>query len=87
MISSINGFPHNPDNGLEADDNLFCRDWLYDKYYNIISSIDQVQKIEVTDNGLKMTEHDDQKLTKATLNEFVDWLFREYDKLKFQQDE
>jgi hypothetical protein len=79
---AMNGFEHNPENGLEPDDNMFCRDWLHDKYYDIINSIDKIQKIEVTDKGLKMTEHDDEKLIKERLNEFVEWLFIEYEKLK-----
>lgn len=81
-INSMNNLPHNPENGLEVDNNFFCRDWLYDKYYDTISSIDKVQKIEVTDKGLKMTEHDDEKLIKKRLSEFIEWLYGEHDNLK-----
>lgn len=57
---------------------VFCRDWLSDKYYDMTFSIKKVQKIEVTDNGLRMTEHDDVKLIREVLAEYVDWLYQEY---------
>ncbi|MEO0332444.1 MAG: hypothetical protein AAF223_12290, partial [Bacteroidota bacterium] len=76
------GLPHDPENGIEPDDNLFCRDWLYDKFDETVSSIDKIQKIEVTDKGLRMTEYDDEKLIKEKLHEFVEWLYKEYDRLE-----
>ena len=81
-ILAMNGQPHDPDNGLAPDDNLFCRDWLYDKHFDITDSIDKIQKIEVTDKGLKMTEVDDERLIKEKLGKYVDWLYKERDRLE-----
>lgn len=77
----LNGLEHNPLNGKLPDDNLFCRDWLYNKYHDVISSIEKKQRIDVTDKGLKMVEYDDEVLIKSKLSSFIDWLYSEYSKL------
>jgi len=74
----MNGAEHNPKLGKLPDDNLFCRDWLYNKYFDIIETIEKKQKIEVTDKGLKMVEYNDETLIKSKLGDFVDWLYLEY---------
>ncbi|MHB0756830.1 hypothetical protein [Polaribacter sp. M15] len=80
-INALNGLEHNPKNGKVPDDDLFCRDWLYDKYYDMVESIEKKQKIEVADKGLKMVEYDDEVLIKKKLDAFVDWLYLEYSKI------
>lgn len=77
----LNGLEHNPKNGKLPDDDFCCRDWLYNKYFDTVSSIDKKQKIEVTDKGLKMVEYDDEVLIKKKLGQFVDWLYLEYSNL------
>ncbi len=74
----LNGVEHNPKLGKLPDDALCCRDWLYNKYYDIMESIEKKQKIEVTNKGLKMIEYNDEVLIKNKLSEFVDWLYLEY---------
>lgn len=75
----VNGFPHDPKNGKMVDDKMFCRDWLIDKYYDLVDSIEKKQKIEVVEKGLRMVEYNDEKLIKEKLLEFVDWLYQEYE--------
>ncbi|QOD61101.1 hypothetical protein H9I45_01270 [Polaribacter haliotis] len=77
-FNALNGLEHNPKLGKLPDDDLCCRDWLYDKYYDTIQTIEKKQKIEVTDKGLKMIEYNDEELIKSKLNDFVDWLYLEY---------
>ena len=77
----LNGLEHNPKLGKLPDDDLCCRDWLYDKYYDMIQTIEKKQKIEVTDKGLKMVEYNNEELIKSKLSEFVDWLYLEYSKI------
>ncbi|UNY99867.1 hypothetical protein MQE36_05840 [Zhouia spongiae] len=74
----LNGQEHNPLRGKVPDDDLFCRDWLYEKYHDIITSIEKKQRIDVTDKGLKMVEYDDEVLIKSELKAFIDWLYSEY---------
>lgn len=77
-FNALNGLEHNPKFGKLPDDDLFSRDWLYNKYYDAIQTIEKKQKIEVTDKGLKMVEYNDEALIKSKLNDFVDWLYLEY---------
>ncbi|WP_156133088.1 hypothetical protein [Lacinutrix sp. Hel_I_90] len=77
----LNGLEYNSKNGKYPDDDLCCRDWLYDEHFDTISSIEKKQKIEVTDKGLKMVEYDDEILIKKKLEAFVDWLYLEYSKI------
>jgi hypothetical protein len=79
--NALNGLEHNPKLGKLPDDNLYCRDWLYNKYYDLTQSIKKKQKIEVTDSGLKMVEYNDEELIKSKLSDFVDWLYLEYSKI------
>lgn len=80
-INVLMGRAHNPEFGKLPDDNFFCRDWLYEEFYDIILSIEKKQKIEVTDKGLKMIEYNDEALIKSKLSDLVDWLFLEYSKM------
>jgi hypothetical protein len=75
---SLNGMDHNPKHGKIIDENLFIRDWLIDKFYEIVHNNEKKQKIEVTEKGLKMTEVNDEKLIRIKIGEYVDWLFKEY---------
>jgi hypothetical protein len=77
-VNALNDMPHNSTNGKAPDSNMFCRDWLYDAYYDVVVSIDKKQKIEVTDKGLKMVEYDDELEIRNKLSDFVDWLYVEY---------
>jgi hypothetical protein len=77
-FNALNGLDHNPKFGKLPDDALFSRDWLINKYYDTIQTIEKKQKIEVTDKGLKMLEYNDEALIKSKLNDFVDWLYLEY---------
>lgn len=74
----LNGAEHNPKFGELPDDALFSRDWLYNKYYDTIQTIEKKQKIEVIGKGLKMVEYSDEELIKSKLSNFVDWLYLEY---------
>ena len=78
----LNGMEHNPQNGKNPDKNLFIRDWLFEKFFDLLSNVEKKQKIEVTEKGLKMTETNDEKLIKIKIGEYVDWLFKEYFELK-----
>ncbi len=57
------------------------REYIYQKFDNIFDSIEKIQKIQVTDKGLKMTEHEDEVLALKKISEFVDWLYVEQKKL------
>lgn len=72
---------YSSESGKLPDDNLYSRDWLYDKYYDIILTVEKKQSIEVTDKGLKMIEYNDEALIKFKLGDFVDWLYLEYSKI------
>ena len=78
----LNGMEHNPQNGKIPDENLFIRDWLFEKFFDLLGSVEKKQKIEVTEKGLKMTEKNDEKLIKIKSGEYIDWLFQEYFELK-----
>ena len=78
----LNGLPHNPNNGKKPDDNMFCDDWLWGEYVDALHSIDKVQKIVVTDKGLKIIEEDDEMYVKSKLREFIEWLYEEYARIK-----
>jgi hypothetical protein len=80
-FNALNGLEHNPKLGKLLDDNLCCRDWLYDKYYDTIQTIEKKQKIEVIGKGLKMVEYNDEELIKSKLSNFIDWLYLEYSKI------
>lgn len=77
-INTLNGMPHNPSAGKKIDENYFCRDWLFNQFWTTFESIEKKQKIEVTDNGLKLVEEADEKLAMEKLKEYVDWLYKEY---------
>jgi len=92
IVCDILGFPPNtyfkrfvnPDTGrLEEIYNKdgFDREPIYLKFDGIYDSIEKIQNIEVTDNGLKMTEHEDEALAIKKISEYVDWLYQEQKKL------
>ena len=80
-LNVMNGLSHNPKRGKYPDSNLFIRDWLYDKYYEAIGSIEMKQNITITDKGLKVTEERDELTIKQKLDEYITWLFDEYENL------
>ncbi len=63
------------------DHDAFSRESIYLKFDNTYHSIKKIQNIEVTDQGLKMTEHEDEALALKKITEFVDWLYVERKKL------
>jgi hypothetical protein len=77
-LNSMNEIEHNPNGGKKLDDDIFCRDWLFNPYYDLIDSIEKKQKIEVTDKGLKLVEEDDEILALEKISEYVDWLYKEF---------
>ena len=65
------------------DDEMFCRDWLDEKYFEITRELFDQQKIVVTDKGLQIEKGAGLDLVLEKFNHFIDWLYEEYN--KFQQ--
>ncbi len=64
------------------DNDMFCRDWLIDNFYDSIEKLKQEQRVSVTNNGLKIEEEIDENAVRAQLAQHVDWLYKEFDKYK-----
>lgn len=63
------GTPYNPEKGKLMDDDLFCRDYLYQHFSEINS--DGIQKLT-----------NDETLIKEQFSNFVDWLYKELENIK-----
>lgn len=63
------------------DNEMFCRDWLDEKYFEITRELFNQQKIVVTDKGLQIEKGAGLDLVLERFHQFIDWLYEEYDKL------
>lgn len=59
----------------------FCRDWLFEKYYEISNQLYRQQKISVTDDGLQTATGADETTVEFQLEEYIGWLYDEFLKL------
>jgi len=64
---------------LPAD--YFCRDWLDDHFYEVISTQREQQEVVLTDQGLRLKEGADDLIVHRAIASHVDWLFQEYNHL------
>ena len=60
------------------DDDMFCRDWLDEKYFEASQELSTQQKILVTDKGLKIEKGAGLELVVEKLSEYIDWLYSEF---------
>jgi len=65
-----------------VDDDLFCRDWLMDKHYEMFSTLSNQQKVCVTDKGLQIASGADNDTVRTKLLEYIEWLYLEYEQFK-----
>jgi len=77
----MNGGQRNESKKL-PDVEMFCRDFLYNNYYDAIESIAKNQEIFVTDTGLAIKEYFEEKKIKETLATHIDWLYETFEKYK-----
>lgn len=63
------------------DDDLCCRDWLIDKYYETFHDLSTQQKVCVTDQGLAIECGADNQTVENKLLEYVEWLYNELENL------
>lgn len=64
------------------DDEMFCRDFLYDNFFDAIESIAKNQEIFVTDKGLAIKEYFQEEKIKEKLASHIDWLYETFEKYK-----
>jgi len=64
-----------------TDSDYFCRDWLFEKYYEISKQLYRHQKISVTDEGLHTETGADVTTVEFQIEEYIDWLYAEFLKL------
>ncbi len=64
------------------DNELFCRDWLFDTYSESMDQLIKEQKVSVSDLGMQIESGADRETAELKLSEFIDWLYTEFDKLK-----
>ncbi|MDO9254758.1 MAG: hypothetical protein Q7U54_04530 [Bacteroidales bacterium] len=67
-----------------TDSDYFCRDWLFDKYYEISKQLYRQQKISVTDDGLQTETGADETTVEFQIEEYIDWLYDEFFKLNYK---
>jgi len=77
----INGGQRNENKKL-PDDEMFCRDFLYDNFFDAIESIAKNQEIFVTDKGLAIKEYFQEEKIKEKLASHIDWLYETFEKYK-----
>ncbi len=77
----MNGGQRNESKKL-PDDEMFCRDFLYNNYYDAIESIAKNQEIFVTDKGLAIREYFQEEKIREKLGTHIDWLYETYEKYK-----
>lgn len=65
-----------------VDENLFCRDWLMEKHYEMFRTLSNQQKVCVTDKGLQIESGADSETIHAKLLEYIEWLYIEYEQFK-----
>ncbi len=64
-----------------ADSDYFCRDWLFEKYYEISKQLYRQQKISITDDGIQTETGADDTTVEFKLEVYIDWLYEEFLKL------
>jgi len=64
------------------DDEMFCRDWLDEKYFEITRELFSHQYIFVTDKGLQIEKGAGLDLVLQSFDQYIDWLYEEYEKFK-----
>lgn len=80
-LNILNDLPHDSESGKNPDQDLFIRDWLYDKFYDLFNVLEKKQTIAVTDKGLILIESEDEALIRQKLAEYIDWLYVEFQNL------
>jgi hypothetical protein len=81
IVFDIIGFPSDNSIDSENQEDVFCRDWLTDKYFETFRTLATQQKVCVTDNGLQIESGADQETVIQQLNAYVDWLYVEFNDL------
>ncbi|MEE1945053.1 hypothetical protein VRU48_08040 [Pedobacter sp. KR3-3] len=64
-----------------VDKNLFLRDWLFDKYYEMFTLLNTQHETYVTDKGIQIRSGADSETIRAELLDYIDWLYNEFNKL------
>jgi hypothetical protein len=65
----------------QTDSDYFCRDWLFEKYYEISKNLYSEQKLSINDDGLQTESGADEKTVEVHLEEYIDWLYTEFLKI------
>ena len=64
------------------DDEMFCREWLDEKDFEITRELFSHQYIFVTDKGLQIEKGAGLDLVLQSFDQYIDWLYEEYEKFK-----
>ena len=90
IVLDIIGFPRDNSslydinelgNGKKKEDrNLFMRDYLDDRFYQLGSLLENEQNIVVSDRGLILESGSDEEIIKSHLLDLINWLYDEYKK-------
>ena len=76
------GWEKREENKKIPDDEMFCRDWLDEKYFEITRELFSHQYIFVTDKGLQIEKGAGLDLVLQSFDQYIDWLYEEYEKFK-----
>jgi hypothetical protein len=68
-------------NADELPDDFFCRDWLSDRFYEVITAQSEKQEVILTDKGLSLKEGADELIVRQAISNHVKWLFEEFNNL------
>ena len=68
------------DDPFIGNDDLFCRDWLMNDYFERLESLKKEQDIYFKDDLLKTKIRHNEKAIKSVLSEHIDWLKIEFEK-------
>ena len=64
-----------------VNNELFCRDWLTQKHCEMFDALSTQQKVCVTDKGLQIESGVDSETIRAKLQEYIEWLYSEFERL------
>lgn len=70
---------------LNADvlpEGFFCRDWLGDRFYELITEHSEKQEVVLTDKGLGLKEGADEVIVRKAIADHVNWLYDEFEHLE-----
>ncbi len=67
-------------NPLVDNEEMFCRDWLMNDYFERLESLKKEQDIYFKDDLLKTKVRHNEKAIKNILSEHIDWLKIEFEK-------